>query len=150
LTPAAAVHDHGGPSIDRRRTMKPELTYLLWVTLLTALLWIPYVLDRLTVRGLPDTVGYPAQPKPQSAWAQRMKAAHANAVENLVVFATLVLLAHAAGISNSTTAMAAALYFWARVVHVLAYTFALPWVRTLAFAGGFVAQMMLASQLLVR
>jgi uncharacterized MAPEG superfamily protein len=130
--------------------MKPELMYLAWVTIFTGVLWIPYVLDRLTVRGLADTVGYPENPKPQSPWAQRMKAAHANAVENLVVFAALLLAANAAGISNSTTVLAAALYFWSRVAHALAYTFALPWIRTLAFAGGFVAQAMVAWQLVAR
>jgi uncharacterized MAPEG superfamily protein len=130
--------------------MKPELMYLAWVTIFTGVLWISYVLDRLTVRGLADTVGYPENPKPQSPWAQRMKAAHANAVENLVVFAALLLAANAAGISNSTTVLAAALYFWSRVAHALAYTFALPWIRTLAFAGGFVAQAMVAWQLVAR
>jgi uncharacterized MAPEG superfamily protein len=128
--------------------MKPELVYLTWVTLLTALLWVPYILDRLVVRGLPDTVGYPASPKPQSAWAQRLKAAHGNAVENLVVFAALVLVANALGISNGTIATAALVYFWARVVHVIAYTLAWPWVRTLAFAVGFAAQMAVAGQIL--
>lgn len=130
--------------------MKPELTYLTWVTLLTALLWVPYILDRLRVRGLPDTVGYPTDPKPQSPWAVRLKAAHANAAENLVVFATLVLVANALGIANAAVASAAMLYFWARVVHALAYTLAWPWVRTLAFAAGFVAQMMVAWQILAR
>ena len=72
--------------------MKPELTYLVWVTILTALIWIPYVLDRLAVWGVWDTVGYPDAPKPQSPWARRMKAAHSNAIENLVIFATLVLV----------------------------------------------------------
>jgi uncharacterized MAPEG superfamily protein len=128
--------------------MKAELMYLVWVTTLTALMWIPYILDRLSVWGLMDTVGYPDNPKPQSPWARRMKAAHANAIENLVIFAALVLAAQAAGISNSTTVMACVLYFWARVVHFLAYTFRLPWVRTLAFTAGFVAQMMLAWQIL--
>src|SRR5262249_2360741 len=104
--------------------------------------------DRIAVRGIIDTVGYPQQPKPQSGWAQRMKAAHYNAVENLVVFATLVLAAHAAGVSNAATVGACAVYFWARVVHFLAYTMALPWVRTLAFAAGFAAQLTLAWQLL--
>jgi uncharacterized MAPEG superfamily protein len=42
------------------------------------------------------------------------------------------------------------IYFWARVVHFFAYTLALPWVRTLGFAAGFVAQAILAWQLLVR
>jgi len=79
-----------------------------------------------------------------------MKAAHANAVENLVVFAALVLAANAAGVSNNATVFACAIYFWARVVHLFAYTVAMPWVRTLAFAAGFVAQIILAWQLLVR
>ena len=130
--------------------MKTELQYLVYVTLLTALLWIPYVLDRCVVRGIPDTVGYPSEPKPQSPWAQRLMAAHRNAVENLVVFAALVLAAQAAGVSTNITAFAAILYFWSRVVHVLAYTAKLPWVRTLAFTGGFVAQILIAKELLLR
>lgn len=130
--------------------MKTELLYLTCVTALTGLLWIPYILDRIAVWGLSDTVGYPANPKPQSAWAERLIKAHYNAVENLVVFAALVLAAHAAGISNGTTASACVVYFWARVVHTAAYTFAVPWVRTLAFAVGFFAQATLAWQLLAR
>ena len=130
--------------------MKTELFYLVCVTALTGLLWVPYVLDRLAVRGLMDAVGYPDNPKPQSPWAQRLMKAHGNAVENLVVFATLVLAAQAAGISNGAIATAALVYFWARVVHALAYTFAVPWVRTLAFTAGFFAQAVIAWQLLVR
>jgi uncharacterized MAPEG superfamily protein len=130
--------------------MKPELMYLVWVTILTAVMWIPYILDRIATSGLMDAVGYPETPKPQSPWARRMKAAHANAVENLVVFATLVLVANALGISTSATVFAAALYFWARLVHVVAHTFAVPWVRTLAFVGGFVAQVIFAWQIVVR
>src|SRR5689334_16852332 len=113
--------------------MKTELLYLVIVSVFTGLMWIPYILDRIAVWGLGDAVGYPLDPKPQSAWAVRMKKAHANAVENLVVFAALVLAAQAVGLSNSVTATACMIYFWARVVHFLAYTFALPWVRTLGF-----------------
>ena len=130
--------------------MKAELMYLVWITTLTALIWVPYILDRMATWGLADTVGYPANPKPQSPWATRMKAAHANAVENLVVFAALVLAAQALGVSNSATAAACMVYFWARVVHLLAYTFAVPWVRTLGFAVGFFAQMTLAWQILAK
>lgn len=130
--------------------MKTELMYLVLVTTLTAVIWIPYILDRIAVWGLMDAVGYPENPKPQSPWARRMMAAHANAVENLVVFAALVLAAHAAGVSNGAIVLACAVYFWARVVHLLAYTFAVPWVRTLAFAVGFGSQVTLAWQLLAR
>ena len=129
--------------------MKTELLYLVWVTVLTGVLWIPYILDRIVVWGLADTVGYPENPKPQSPWARRLMKAHINAVENLVVFAALVLAAHAAGVSNSVTAAACVVYFWARVVHLAAYVFAVPWVRTLAFTVGFLSQAALAWQLLV-
>ena len=130
--------------------MKTELFYLALVTAFTGLLWVPYILDRVAVRGLASAVGYPENPPPQSAWAQRLMRAHANAVENLVVFAALILVAQAAGVSNAAVATAALVYFWARVVHALAYTFAVPWVRTLAFAVGFFAQATVAWQILAR
>ena len=78
-----------------------------------------------------------------------MKAAHANAVENLVIFAALVLAAHAANVSNAATVFACALYFLARIVHWFAYTAALPSARTLAFTGSFIAQMILVWQLVI-
>lgn len=130
--------------------MKTELLYLTLVAAFTGLMWVPYILDRLAVRGLVDAVGYPENPKPQSPWAQRLKKAHSNAVENLVVFAALVLAAHALGVSSGAIASACIVYFWARVVHALAYTLAVPWVRTLAFTVGFFAQAVIAWQVLVR
>ena len=130
--------------------MKTELLYLALISALTGLLWVPYILDRIAVGGLADAVGYPAAPKPQSAWAVRLIKAHRNAVENLVVFAALVLVANAAGISNGVIAGAAIVYFWARIVHAVAYAFGVPWVRTLAFTVGFVAQAAIAWQILVR
>jgi len=138
-----------GPTT-KEETMKPELQHLAWVTALTGVLWIPYILDRIGVWGLADAVGYPTNPKPQSAWADRLKRAHANAVENLVVFAALVLVAHAMGISNGVIATASMVYFWARVAHAIAYTFAVPWVRTLGFAVGFFAQATIAWQILMK
>ena len=114
------------------------------VTALTAVLWIPYILNRLAVRGVVDAVGYPENPKPQAAWATRLQKAHGNAVENLVVFATLVLVAHVVGLSNESTVLAAQMYFWARVVHAVAYALAWPWVRTLAFTAGFISQAIFA------
>ena len=128
--------------------MSAELHYLTWVTVFTALMWIPYILNMIMVRGLLDAVGYPENPEPMAPWAERMKAAHYNAVENLVVFAALVLIAHAVGIHNEATVVAAAVYFWTRVIHLIAYTFRIPWVRTLAFVVGFACQITFAWQIL--
>ena len=128
--------------------MTTELYYLVLVTVLTGILWIPYILDRIAVRGVGNAVGYPDDPRPQSQWAQKLMSAHANAVENLVVFAALVLAADAAGISTPAIGTAAMVYFWARVVHAVAYTFAIPWVRTLSFVAGFACQAVIAWEIL--
>jgi uncharacterized MAPEG superfamily protein len=128
--------------------MTIELKYLALVTTLTALIWIPYILNMIMVRGVVDAVGYPENPKPLAPWAARMKAAHYNAVENLVVFAALVLVAHVAGVKGEATAMACVIYFWARVVHLAACTFKISWVRTLAFVVGWGCQITLALKIL--
>ena len=81
---------------------------------------------------------------PQSAWAQRLYFAHTNAVENLVIFATLVLILDAEGRRrHRRTVIACAVYFWARLAHVIVYALGIPVFRTLAFAVGFVAQVTL-------
>ncbi len=127
--------------------MTPELTTLSWVLALQLVMWVPYILNLITVRGLIDAVGYPENPPPMADWAERMKKAHYNSVENLVVFAALVLVAHVAGVSNDITTLACTVYFWARLVHFIAYSLAIPWVRTLAFAVGWASQVALLVQL---
>jgi uncharacterized MAPEG superfamily protein len=121
-----------------------ELFYLASVAVFTALMWVPYILNAVIVRGLTAAVGYPDDPKPLAPWAQRMKAAHYNAVENLVVFAALVVTAQLAGANSQVTATACMVYFWARVVHFVVYTARVPWLRTLAFFVGFLCQMAIA------
>jgi uncharacterized MAPEG superfamily protein len=128
--------------------MTSELMSLTWVVALQLVMWVPYILNVIMVRGLLDAVGYPADPAPMAAWAERMKKAHYNSVENLVSFAALVLVANVAGISNDTTVLACEIYFWARLVHFVAYTAAIPWVRTLAFAVAWLCQVAILVQLL--
>jgi len=125
--------------------MTKEIFWLTMSVALTGLIWIPYIVDRILVRGLMGAIGEPfPREKPQSAWAQRMMHAHANAVENLVVFGLLVLIADALNIRTDLTAFACALYFWSRLAHVVVYALGTMLLRTLAFAGGFVAQAILA------
>lgn len=129
--------------------MNSELFYLVLVTAFTGLMWVPYILDRIGCLGLGTVVGYPDNPPAQSAWAQRLMKAHANAVENLVIFGVLVLIAHVLEVTAAAVSTAAMVYFWARVVHALSYTFAIPWIRTLAFAVGFFCQAVIAWQILI-
>jgi uncharacterized MAPEG superfamily protein len=125
-------------------TMPGELQWLTWTVILTGILWVPYILDRIVVRGLLGAMANPSpNDKPQSAWAQRLQKAHYNAVENLVIFATLVLTLQVLHHSTESTVLACAVYFWARLVHVVVFMLGIPAVRTLAFAVGFVAQVAL-------
>jgi uncharacterized MAPEG superfamily protein len=120
---------------------------LFWLTLtcaLTGLLWIPYILDRCAVRGLWAAMDNPKPgDTPQSGWAMRLYFAHTNAVENLIVFAPLVLILNALDVSTTVTATACAVYFWARLVHVIVYMMGVPVLRTLSFVVGFGAQVAL-------
>lgn len=124
--------------------MSTELFWLMLTVAMTGLFWVPYILDRIMVRGLMGAMANPSpSDKAQSLWARRMMDAHTNAVENLVIFAPLVLTARALSITTAATAFACALYFWSRLAHVVVYTLGIPVLRTLSFAGGFVAQVLL-------
>jgi hypothetical protein len=108
-------------------------TELYWMTLtvfMTALFWVPYVLDRYIVRGFwPALAG--TQPEgngPQSVWAQRAIRAHENAAENLVIF---------------VPKMAVVAYFFARLAHFIVYTSGIPVMRTLTFSVGWAAQIII-------
>jgi uncharacterized MAPEG superfamily protein len=126
-------------------TMSGELQWLTLTVVLTGLMWVPYILDRIMVRGLMGAMANPSRgDKPQSAWAQRLYFAHTNAVENLVIFAPLVLILDAINHSTQSTLIACAAYFWARLAHAIVYTMGVPVLRTLAFTVGFIAQVALA------
>nr|QMS47882.1 FIG00442920: hypothetical protein [uncultured bacterium] len=61
-----------------------------------------------------------------------------------MVFAALVLVLDASGRTTTTTAIACAVYFWARLAHAIIYTLGITVARTVAFAIGFAAQVVLA------
>ena len=65
-------------------------------------------------------------------------------MENLIIFAPLVLILAQLDYSTRWTALACAVYFWARLAHLVVYTLGLPVFRTIAFTVGFLAQAVLA------
>ena len=129
--------------------MSREIYWLALTLSLTLLFWVPYVLNRMIVRGIGGTL---ANPKPTdtplSAWAERAKTAHANAIENLAVFAPAALAVHMLGAGDATTAFGCALYFFSRLAHFVIYTAGIPVLRTLAFVGGWAGTAILVARLL--
>ncbi len=128
----------------------PLTTELYWLVLtitMTALFWLPYIVNRMIELGAWATLSVP-QLQPQTLWAQRLMKAHVNAVENLVIFAPLLLIIQITGMNSLVTATVSMVYFFARLIHVVAYLAAIPVVRTLAFTVGFFCQMALVLTLL--
>jgi uncharacterized MAPEG superfamily protein len=124
--------------------MTPELFWLTLTVILTGLLWVPYSLNRIAVRGVLGTMANPSRgDKPHAPWATRLMFAHDNAVENLIIFAPLVLILSEIDYSTKWTVYASGTYFWARVAHLVVYTLGLPVFRTVAFTVGFLAQAVL-------
>lgn len=120
--------------------MTIELKYLAWTALLTAALWIPYIVCQVATNGFLSGENYvDPTPRPVPLWGKRADRAHINAVETFAPFAALVLVAHVAGKENAMTAFWAAAFFWLRLAHAVVYLFAVPYVRTLLFTLGFVA-----------
>lgn len=125
--------------------MKPELFWLTLTVTMTALFWMPYVVNRMIEIGVWGAMKNPSpDASPQAPWAERMMHAHTNAVENLVIFAPLVLLLLVAEVSTPATIAACQLYFFARLGHYVIYSMGIPFLRTVAFIAGFVAQMTIA------
>ena len=129
--------------------LTPELYALTLVASATVLMWIPYILARIVTRGLVPALSNPDPSyPPDPAWAERARSAHANAIENLAVFAPLVLVAALIGVSTPATVLAAKLYLAARLVHYVVYAAGIPVLRTLAFVVGVGATLVFAAALL--
>ena len=65
-------------------------------------------------------------------------------IENMVLFAALVLIAAVAGKANATTAMGAMIFFWARLAYAVIYLIGVPWLRTLAWFVSVIGMAMIA------
>ncbi len=125
--------------------MKNELFWLVSTIILTSVLWIPYILNRIVENKLIPALRNPNRDsRPKTQWANRLMYAHENAVENIVLFAPLALLVHFLQLSTQATIGATLVYFFARLSHAILYTFGIPYLRTLAYFVGWLAQMYLA------
>ena len=119
--------------------MPTELKYLAFTALLTASLWVPYIVAQAMTHGPLAAENYTdPKPRPVPLWGDRANRAHLNAVETFAPFAALVLLIQVTGKANAMTAFWAISYFWLRVAHAVVFLAAIPYIRTLVFLLGYV------------
>ncbi len=119
--------------------MSPELKYLALTALLTASLWIPYVVAQVVTNGPLKPANYvDPTPRPLPLWGQRANRLYINAVETFAPFAAIVILVQLAGKNDSMTAFWTMSYFWLRLAHAIVFLVAIPYIRTIIFVLGYV------------
>ena len=118
--------------------MTTDLKYLAFTAMLTAALWIPYVVAQVMTNGSlkPENYVDPTQ-RPLPNWGRRADRAYLNAIETFAPFAVLVILIQLTGKANATTAWLTMAFFWLRVLHAIVYWTAVPYIRTIVFTLGF-------------
>jgi uncharacterized MAPEG superfamily protein len=121
--------------------MSTDLVYLAYTAILTAALWIPYVVSQVATNGFLTPPNYrDPTPRPVPAWGKRADRTYLNAVEVFAPFAALVIAAHLLGKTNPMIDFYVQSFFWLRVAHAVVYLAAIPYIRTLVFTLGFLAE----------
>jgi uncharacterized MAPEG superfamily protein len=128
--------------------MPIELKMLVWSCVLTLVCMLVAAAGAQLQVGLPPLAGNREKLPELTGWAGRAQRAHRNLLENIVLFAALVLVAQATGKLNATTALGAQLFFWARVVYAPVYWIGVPWLRTGVWAVSLVGLLLILAQLL--
>lgn len=129
--------------------MTPDLEYLVLSAVLTFVQVVIAVLGCMSQVGLPQLAGnrddVPAQ---YDGWVGRAIRAHRNMLENLVLFAILVLVAQVTGKASVTTALGAQIFFFGRLAYAAIYIAGIPWLRTAAWAVSVVGMVLILIEVL--
>lgn len=128
--------------------MTPELMYLIWSATLTFVLVLIAVSGATLEVGLPKLAGNREGLPEMHGWAGRAARAHRNMLENLILFAVLVLIAQIVGVRNEMTLLGAQLFFWGRVAHAIIYIAGIPWLRTAAWGVSVIGLLLIFLQLI--
>lgn len=110
--------------------MSVDLTMLVWSVILCLVQMLIAVNGAMLQVGLPKLAGTRDGFGDCAGWVGRAQRAHRNMLENLPLFAILVLVAQLTSKADETTALGAQIFFYARLVDVGAYIAGLPYLRT--------------------
>lgn len=115
--------------------MEIELQMLAWGAALGLVQLLAAAAGMTFQRGLAWNAGArDGTPVPLTGVAARLERAFRNFLETFPLFAALALAVVVAGRGDAHTALAAQVWFWARVAYVPLYVAGIPYVRSLAWA----------------
>jgi uncharacterized MAPEG superfamily protein len=127
--------------------MKPELNLLVWSTALAVVQVLVAVTGAFTQVGLMKLVGNREDMPKLVGWVGRAERAHLNILQNLVLFAVLVLVAVLTNRTNDMTLLGAQLFFWGRIAYALIYLAGIQWLRTLSWLASVIGLVLIFLQL---
>jgi uncharacterized MAPEG superfamily protein len=113
--------------------MPVELMMLLYSAILLFVIIVVQAGLAISQNGLPAQAGSRDNLPEPTVLRMRLQRLAANMQENLVMFASVVLVANAAGVSNETTALGASIFLYARLAHAIIYAFGWPMIRPLFY-----------------
>ncbi len=128
--------------------MKPEMMLLAWAVVLTFVQMLVAATGATLQVGLPMLAGNRENLPVFTGWAGRAQRAHHNMLENLVLFAALVLLAVISQKTNNMTLLGAQIFFWARLAYAAIYLAGIPWLRTAVWFVSVIGLILIFLQLL--
>jgi uncharacterized MAPEG superfamily protein len=128
--------------------MSLDFQMLVWSIALAFIQMLVAVSGCVLEVGLPKLAGNRDGLSPMSGWVGRAQRAHLNMLENLVLFAPLVLIADIASRNNAATGLGAQIFFWARLVYAVVYVIGIPWLRTTIWGISVAGMVMIFLQLL--
>ncbi|MDJ0879087.1 MAG: MAPEG family protein [Halieaceae bacterium] len=119
--------------------MSVELTMLLYSAGLFLLIILGQAGLAIQQNGLMAQAGSRDSLPEPTVLRARMQRLTANMQENLILFAAVVLVATVGGATNEATALAATIFFYARVGHAIVYAAGWPMIRPLFYFAGLYA-----------
>ena len=128
--------------------MSMEMTLLIWATGLTFIQMLIAALGSMSQNDLLTLVGNREKLNKVKGWAARAQRDKKNMLENIVLFAILVITTKITGISNEITILGAQLFFWGRVAFSIIYVIGVPWVRTVAWGVSIVGLILIFLELI--
>jgi uncharacterized MAPEG superfamily protein len=127
--------------------MTTEFKFLLWSLALTFVQMLVATTGTALQRGMPAAFGNREGLRELTGWPGRARRAHLNMIENMVLFAPLLVIADIAGRDDAMTELGAQMFFWARLAYAILYIAGVPYLRTAAWAVSAVGMLLIFREL---
>lgn len=125
--------------------MTVELWALVWSAVILFVLILLSANANTSAMGMAWGLGNRDEPATAAGWGARAGRAYRNHLENLLIFACLVLAAHLAGIHTALTVLGAQIFLVARILYAVIYVAGITALalRTIAWFAGVVGYVLI-------